>query len=204
MRDFVLSCCSTADLSKEHFENRDIHYVCFHFYLDGKEYSDDLGQSISFDDFYQAMIHGAETKTSQVNTEEFIEDFTPFLEAGKDSRHVSLSSGISGVYNEMCIRDRPHAGDARAHGSGELLWRIGKDDLFRQGEPALPLLLPVDQNRLAAGPLHRHLAGEQHPCGCSQPVNAEKAAKQQKDRNNPNDARDRSFHDPHFLSSHRS
>ena len=99
MRDFVLSCCSTADLSKEHFENRNIHYVCFHFYLDGKEYSDDLGQSISFDDFYQAMIHGAETKTSQVNTEEFIEDFTPFLEAGKDILHVSLSSGISGVYN---------------------------------------------------------------------------------------------------------
>lgn len=51
MNDFVLSCCSTADLSKEHFEDRNIHYICFHFYLDGKEYSDDLGQSIPFDDF---------------------------------------------------------------------------------------------------------------------------------------------------------
>ena len=99
MNDFVLSCCSTADLSKEHFEDRNIHYICFHFYLDGKEYSDDLGQSISFDDFYRAMINGAETKTSQVNTEEFVEYFTPFLEAGKDVLHVSLSSGISGVYN---------------------------------------------------------------------------------------------------------
>lgn len=37
MNDFVLSCCSTADLSKEHFEDRNIHYICFHFYLDGKE-----------------------------------------------------------------------------------------------------------------------------------------------------------------------
>ena len=99
MNDFVLSCCSTADLSKEHFEDRNIHYICFHFYLDGKEYSDDLGQSIPFDDFYRAMINGAETKTSQVNTEEFVEYFTPFLEAGKDILHVSLSSGISGVYN---------------------------------------------------------------------------------------------------------
>ena len=98
MSDFVLSCCSTADLSKEHFESRNIHYVCFHFYLDGKEYSDDLGQSISFDDFYKAMINGADTRTSQVNTEEFVEQFTPFLEAGKDILHVSLSSGISGVY----------------------------------------------------------------------------------------------------------
>lgn len=99
MNDFVLSCCSTADLSKEHFESRDIHYICFHFSLGGKEYADDLGQSISFDDFYKAMIDGAETKTSQVNTEEFVEYFTHFLTAGKDVLHVSLSSGISGVYN---------------------------------------------------------------------------------------------------------
>lgn len=97
MSDFVLSCCSTADLSKEHFEQRDIQYICFHFYLDGEEYSDDLGQSISFAAFYEAMQNGAETKTSQVNTEEFVEYFTPFLDAGRDIVHVSLSSGISGV-----------------------------------------------------------------------------------------------------------
>ena len=104
MNDFVLSCCSTADLTKEHFEKRNIKYICFHFYLDGKEYSDDLGQSIPFDDFYRAMINGAETKTSQVNTEEFVEYFTPFLEAGKDILHVSLSSGISGVQRGQSSR----------------------------------------------------------------------------------------------------
>ena len=43
MRDYVLSCCSTADLTHEHFESRDIHYICFHYFLDGKEYPDDLG-----------------------------------------------------------------------------------------------------------------------------------------------------------------
>ena len=36
MGNFVLCCDSTADLSKEHFERRDIHYVCFHFFLDGR------------------------------------------------------------------------------------------------------------------------------------------------------------------------
>lgn len=99
MNDYILSCCSTADLSKEHFESRDIHYICFHYELDGKQYTDDLGQSMSFSDFYKAMANGAETRTSQVNTEEFVEYFTPFLEAGKDILHVCLSSGISGVIN---------------------------------------------------------------------------------------------------------
>ncbi len=99
MSDYILSCCSTADLTNEQFEQRNIHYICFHFELDGKQYPDDLGKSISFDDFYQAMTNGADTKTSQVNTEEFKEYFEPFLKEGKDILHLTLSSGISGVYN---------------------------------------------------------------------------------------------------------
>lgn len=99
MSDFILSGCSTADLSKEHFAERDIQYICFHFELDGKHYMDDLGESIAFHDFYQAMTNGADTKTSQINVQEFIDYFTPFLEAGKDVLHLTLSSGISGVYN---------------------------------------------------------------------------------------------------------
>ena len=99
MSEYILSCCSTADLTNEHFEQRNIHYICFHFELDGKQYPDDLGKSISFDDFYQAMTNGADTKTSQINTEEFKEYFEPFLKEGKDILHLTLSSGISGVYN---------------------------------------------------------------------------------------------------------
>ena len=56
-----------------------------------------------FDQFYQAMADGAETQTSQVNVEEFTAYFTPFLEQGKDILHVTLSSGISGVYNSACV-----------------------------------------------------------------------------------------------------
>ena len=99
MSDFILSCCSTADLTKEQFEKRDIQYICFHYELDGKQYADDLGQSISFEDFYAAMANGADTKTSQINAAEFEEYFEPFLQQGKDILHVTLSSGISGVWN---------------------------------------------------------------------------------------------------------
>ena len=46
MSNYVISCCSTADLTKEHFEKRNISYICFHYELNGKEYADDLGQSM--------------------------------------------------------------------------------------------------------------------------------------------------------------
>ncbi len=99
MSSYVLSCCSTADLSKEHFEKRDIRYICFHYTMDGKDYADDLGQTMSFKDFYQAMRDGADTQTSQVNISEYLSYFTSILETGKDLLHVALSSGISGSVN---------------------------------------------------------------------------------------------------------
>lgn len=103
MSDYVISCCSTADLTKEHFEKRDIQYICFHFELDGKSYMDDLGQSIPFDDFYRMMAEGADTKTSQINAEEYEEYFEKFLKEGKDVLHLCLSSGISGSINSANI-----------------------------------------------------------------------------------------------------
>lgn len=99
MSEYIISCCSTADLSAEHFRKRNISYICFHYELDGVQYSDDLGKSMPFDQFYQAMADGADTKTSQINAAEFTEYFEPFLKEGKDILHLSLSSGISGVTN---------------------------------------------------------------------------------------------------------
>lgn len=103
MNNYIISCCSTADLTQEHFDQRKIHYICFHFMLDNVSYPDDLGKSIPFKEFYQKMADGADTKTSQINAEEFIEYFRPFLENGQDILHITLSSGISGVYNSACI-----------------------------------------------------------------------------------------------------
>lgn len=103
MTDYIISCCSTADLAREHFEKRNIAYVCFHFEMDGKEYLDDLGESVPFETFYKKMTEGAKTKTSQVNADEFETYFEPFLKEGKDIIHVCLSSGISGVINSANI-----------------------------------------------------------------------------------------------------
>lgn len=103
MSDFVLSCCSTVDISAEHLEAREISFAKFHFFIDGKEYVDDLGKTVSYKEFYEKMASGAETKTSQVNAQEFIEYFEPMLAQGKDVLHVSLSSGLSGTYNSARI-----------------------------------------------------------------------------------------------------
>ena len=103
MSNYILSCCSTADLTEEHFRERNISYICFHYELDGVQYMDDLGKSMPFDKFYAAMTNGADTKTSQINTDEFIAYFEPFLKEGKDILHLCLSSGITGVMNSATM-----------------------------------------------------------------------------------------------------
>lgn len=103
MADYVLSCCSTADLSKEYFTTRDIKYVCFHFELGGTEYLDDLGTSVPPAELYRRMVAGEGTKTSQVPVKEYEDLFEESLSHGKDVIHLTLSSGISGSYNSACI-----------------------------------------------------------------------------------------------------
>ncbi|MBR1477546.1 MAG: DegV family protein [Lachnospiraceae bacterium] len=103
MSDYVLSCSSTADLTLDQLKERDIEYICFHYELNGKEYLDDLGQSMDFKDFYDAMRNGASTKTSQIGVGEYEPYFEEFLKEGKDILHISLSSGISGTVNSARI-----------------------------------------------------------------------------------------------------
>ena len=103
MSEYILSCSSTVDLREEQLRERDIHYICFHFELAGQQYMDDLGKSMPLSDFYEAMAQGADTRTSQINVEEYEQYFEGFLKEGRDILHLTLSSGISGTINSALI-----------------------------------------------------------------------------------------------------
>ena len=111
MADYILSGCSAADLTREHFERINVKYICFHYMMDDVLYPDDLGATMSAEEFYRRMSEGAMTKTSQVNIAEYVDYFSAFCEQGKDIVHVTLSSGISGTYNSarsaaLIVRER--------------------------------------------------------------------------------------------------
>lgn len=103
MSDYVLSCSSTADLTANHLEERHLRYVNFHFYLNGRDYADDMGKSITPEELYERMLAGEDAKTSQVVPEEYIEYFEGLLQEGKDILHIEFSSGLSGSYNSACL-----------------------------------------------------------------------------------------------------
>ncbi len=154
---YILSCCSTADLTKEHLDSRNIKYAYFHYYLDDVEYPDDMGHTIAFDKFYQMMDEGADTRTSQINADEFVTLFTPYLKEGKDIVHVTTSSGISGVYNSAIIaRDilkeefperNVYIVDSLAASSGYGLLMDKLADLRDSGMSAAELVAWAEENK---------------------------------------------------------
>ena len=103
MNNYCISCCSTVDLTPERMKERDLRYVCFKFMLDGVEYPDDMGVTMSSEELFHRMENGAETKTSQVSAMEYMEHFESILKEGKDILHVTLSTGLSGTYNSACV-----------------------------------------------------------------------------------------------------
>lgn len=99
MSDYILSCSSTADLTRKQMEARDIRFVPFHFMLNEQEYVDDMGQSMPPKELYERMLNGEVAKTSQVSVTEYTQHFEKLFEEGKDILHVVFSSGLSGSYN---------------------------------------------------------------------------------------------------------
>lgn len=99
MAEYVLSCSSTVDLNADYMRKRNLPFAKFHYELDGVVHIDDMGVTMPMEKFYKAMEDGAMTRTTQINTSEYIDFFESYLRTGKDILHVTLSSGITGTIN---------------------------------------------------------------------------------------------------------
>ena len=102
MSNYVLTCCSTADVSEKYLQSRDVKYVYFNYELGGEQCKDDFGRTNPPATLYKRMLAGEDCRTSQVSIGEYMDFWRPFLEEGKDVLHVTLSSGVSGTYESAC------------------------------------------------------------------------------------------------------
>ena len=103
MADYIVSCCSSADISPEWMKKRDLKYICHSFFLNDKEYKDDLWTSMKPEEMYRRMLDGEVSRTSQISLNDYMALFRTACKLGKDVLHVTLSSGISGTYNSAVL-----------------------------------------------------------------------------------------------------
>ena len=93
--NYVYMTDSDSDLPYHLKVEYDIPVVYMPYALDGKEYFDDLGQSLDYKSYYDAMRGGAMPVTSALNEESYLEYFEPVLQGGKDLLFVGFSSKLS-------------------------------------------------------------------------------------------------------------
>lgn len=103
MEKYLITCSGIVDLPREYLKERNIPYICYKVKINDQDYIDDLGVTMSYDEFYKRMDRGDVAITSLINQEKYVEFFTPFLEEGYDILHIELSSGISGTYNSCYL-----------------------------------------------------------------------------------------------------
>lgn len=88
---------SACDLSIDYIRENDIDVASLMVNLNGEFISDDLGQTLSHEDFYKAVRQGAMPSTTQVNVGTFYNLFTKYVSKGEAILYIGISSALSGT-----------------------------------------------------------------------------------------------------------
>lgn len=103
MENFEIYVDSAANLTDELIAKHNIKVVSYTCSINGEEmecYQKDVSSDEIAKKFYEAMREGAETKTTLINADKFIDAVTPAMQAGKDVLLFVITTKLSGTYNQ--------------------------------------------------------------------------------------------------------
>ena len=90
VQNYVFMTDSDSDLPYALKARYDIPVVYMPYTLEGKEYFDDLGQSLDHKAFFDKMRAGAQPSTSALNEMVYLDYFEPVLESGLTTITVTV------------------------------------------------------------------------------------------------------------------
>lgn len=99
----VIITDSCSDLPRGYIEEENIPSLGINVNFKGKEYEDDFGRTISYNEFYDAVKSGELPTTSQINVHAYAEVFKRYVSQGKSVIYLGFSSALSGCVNSAYI-----------------------------------------------------------------------------------------------------
>jgi len=103
MSQFTIMIDTGCDLPEEFIKENNLAIIPIPFNLDGKEHVEGRWQEITDKQFYDALRSGGKAGTTLINPETFTEVFTEYAKKGEPLLHISLSSGLSGTYQNAVL-----------------------------------------------------------------------------------------------------
>ena len=160
MQNYILMTDSDSDLPYALKVQHDIPVVYMPYTLDGKEYFDDLGQTLDHKSFFDAMRAGAHPTTSALNEAVYEEYFEPILAEGKDLLFLAFSSQLSMTINairaarETLLEKYPErkfiAVDTLSISGPQTLLVLKAHEMYRNGADIDAVAQWVEDNKLRA------------------------------------------------------
>lgn len=157
--NYVLMTDSDSDMPFELKERYDIPMVYMPYALDGKEYFDDLGQTIDHKTYFDKMRAGAQPVTSALNEETYLDYFEPILKE-KDLLFLAFSSQLSctiqAIYSarEKLLKKYPERKfivvDTLSISAPQTLLVLKAYELYSAGKPMEEVAAWVEENKLRA------------------------------------------------------
>ncbi|HHZ01734.1 MAG TPA: DegV family protein [Tissierellia bacterium] len=149
------SCC---DLSWEYLKNNDVEVIPFPYFINGNEYIDDFGQTLSYNDFYGCIRNGSMPTTSQITAFTYMETFKKYIEEGYSIIYIGFSSALSQTYNnsllaiEQLKEEYPHGDitsiDSKSASVGLGLLVYYACEMLRDGKSKEEIINWVENNKL--------------------------------------------------------
>ena len=100
MSNYILFTDSCVDLTADLAKEMELGVIPLAVNVEGKAYLNYLDErEITTKKFYDLLREHKLTSTSQVNSQQFIDEWTPLLEAGNDILYIGFSSALSGTFN---------------------------------------------------------------------------------------------------------
>ncbi len=150
MKPIILSADSTCDLSSELKERYDVQYYPFHIIYQGESYQDnvDITPDVLYEGYY---ADGSLPSTAAINVQEYLDYFTPFVDAGCEVVHLNLGGALSSAHENARAAASQLPGvyviDSQnlSTGIGQLVIRAGR--MIEAGMAAADIARELEQLR---------------------------------------------------------
>jgi len=103
MKKFTIIIESNCDLPDEYIAQHDIKTIPMPFDLDGVTHDQGRWQEITAGDFYDTLRRGGVAKTTLINPETFLTEYTKYAEKSEDAMVFAISRGLSSTYQNSLI-----------------------------------------------------------------------------------------------------
>ena len=154
----VIVTDSNCDLPVEYISQNNIHVIPFTFVLNGINYIDDFGKSLSYKEFYDEIRNGSMPTTAQITAFTFENEFRSFVSKGDSVIYIGFSSALSETFNGSVLarngimEANPEADitviDSKSASIGQGLLVYNGCEMLKQGKSKHEIVEWIESNKL--------------------------------------------------------